>query len=336
MVIVGSTNTDGTGSATNLNSENGQVFTNNEYPYIYNYETEDLALYWNAEGVNQGHDTISVEVTGDWNTPGLKEILITGGYQTIVTSGFVDVCIRNTANFLLNTSSTIYVIGAKRGYIDAPTSSGTPCDIKIYPHSNGASWSNLFEINATIGDDNVLFSSEQTDGTIDYSTKWTEFTVSLSSGNDNFYYYLIEAATESQMRYVNGGEIQDLIDYLGENVPDSLYETKDFDTLYLNRDTEDLDFINFEHISSDNNSIYLDSSLLQNNASADNGLILTNTLANFSEQIESVSVNELSQEQSDYLVVHELDSNDYYQVTVNIGNETYLLLMNEVDDLIAG
>lgn len=308
--IVGTTNTDGTGSAANLNVNNGQeISSSNSAPYV-SYEED-----------NYFYSSLSIENTTEWNADGLKEISITdlNGVEETTINNFVDVYI--TAHTDLTSSddgewsslfSDISIYNAKRGYIDTTSADdSTSYDdyITISPISNGSSWSNLFEIQTGSGQDQVQF--ESTDG----STQYTEFDVDLGDDSDLFDYGLEAAASQSQTRHVDGGNGDDF--------------------LYLSSDAVDLDFENFEVVfGQDDRSLTLDQDILAKN----DGLLIDKVAIDIADDYDTVSVTALSDDQISYIDQLSdsnpwtyLSSDEYYAVTVTYDAEEYTILTNDID-----
>ncbi len=328
---IGSSNKDGTGSAQNLNATNGtSVFARYENDDWWNgeyyYQDDNVDIYCNQEMVNHGHDDFEAKVISQWNAAGCKEIKMGGVFSSVGISNFVDFDM-SVGQF--DYFGSVYIENAKRGNLDIGAGSAwDPWDVmetKIQPHSNGDSWSNMFTVVSTEITDRLTFTSTLSDGTVDPTGKWTEFNVSLGSSDDSFYYDLVLPANDSRSRFVDGGENGEFL---------SEFDILDLDTLYLYRDTADIEFINFEQISSNGSSISLDSTALSNNASKDVGLILNNTIANFSEDIDVLSIHTLSEETEQYLETQHIEQTSYWKVIVTDGNSEYLLIVDNIESLL--
>lgn len=372
-VYVGTTNTDGTGSARDLSSANSFLIPFDsisgpdddelalEGVWVNGYIDENLSITETIEkfGVANFEYSFAASNLSNWNSANLKEIALYNLDDSYIEiNNFVDVTFISDYYGIWGTGHDGYqklvINDAKRGYIDTRNSEGNPrvfsedspdygytfdgynemdtttcwSNITIRPHSNGASWSNLFEIYTGYAEDTVYFTSQQ-DGETDTSTKWTEFKVDLGEDNDIFIYELTHSVNDDQQRFVDGGDGND--------------------ALFLRVDTDDLEFVNFELISSNNNSIYLDQSLLTNNQT-ELGLIINNTSVKFSQDITSLEIYELSEEQLEYLDSTTdwqqysynggsnswISSDEFYSVSVTTEEGTYILLMNSVDDLTLG
>ncbi len=298
-VIVGSTNTDGTGSSVNLSEDNGylvDVPSVDSDDYYYEFSL-DNGLYISRDLIlSGGYDYTLVSNTSIWNTTGLKEVeIIDNDSWLLRVYDFVDVNVEGGA---MNLS----IIDAKRGVIDTSSdTAGGGSIITINPYSNGDSWSNLFEVTTGSGRDKVYFGEStvffDTSGETDPTSRWTEFEVDLGDGDDYFYYNLNKEASSDQTRYVDGGD--------------------GYDRLYIYQESDVLQFENFEYVSGV--SVTLDAWLLEHNSSADAGLTVYTNEVYLSDEVDSVSIVEGATDSS-------LDT-----VTVNIGDDSYTLLMDSED-----
>ncbi|MFB9136162.1 hypothetical protein ACFSJQ_22245 [Vibrio olivae] len=374
-VYVGTTNIDGTGSSRDLNSENSFEVPFDlisgppedeswpEATWVEGYIDQNLSVTETTEKfcVYCFDYSANASNLSTWNAPGLKEIAIYDCDDSYVEiNNFVDVTYVTDYYGIWGPGHDGYqaltINGAKRGYIDTRNLEGnsrewqfvdedspdygysfegyhemdtTTCwsDITIRPHSNGDSWSNLFEIYTGYAEDTVYFSSYQ-DGDIDTSTQWTEFKVDLGEDNDIFIYGIEHSVSDAQQRFVDGGEGNDV--------------------LFLPLDTDDLDFVNFELISSNHGSLYLDQSLLANNQT-ELGLIINDTSVQLSPDVTDIEVNTLNEQQIAYLETTAdwqqysynggysfLSSEEFVAVNVTVDEQSYTLLMNNADELMLG
>ncbi len=355
-IIVGTTNTDGSGSAANLTAENGLEITEdmfNENPNAVSWEDSDgYYSYEDTQGYysndfyfqitsNRNSVSYTIENTSEWNADDLKEIYITNVYTstgTLTIENFVDVYLAPYQNqsgsydvtededFNYVGGNIYWILYAKRGVIDT-TSEGDEINyfdrVLIVPKSNGDSWSNLFDITTGSGNDTVAMIGSYCsdyDYDIDTSSTYTEFTIDLGADNDEFRYSLEVANSNDQLRYVDGGTGTDLI---------ALY-----------RDTSDLDFDNFEIITNYSDSdvtLTITEEQLADNASSDEGLIIDAVDIEFAEDYDAIVVSELTDAQVEYIeqqydeIWESTDTDDYYAVTVTYGDNTYTLLTNDVD-----
>ncbi len=338
-IIIGSSNTNGSGSAANLTPDNGQLITlepseyNNDYYWEY-YYSDDL-VYADLYGTQRG-ETLYVENLAEWNAEGVKEISIESGtdYDTynylddIIIDGFVDVNIRLDDHTDIGADHLyVDIDSAKRATIDTSElvfhhEDGTVSDmnnyISISVTSNSASWSNLFSIKTGAGEDTVDLYERSSDS----GSQWTEFDIDLGDGTDHFYFDISAAASSRQTRNVDGGEGTDY--------------------LYLYRNMEDVDFTNFEVVAAyyptRNYDITLDESLLANNHGADEGLIVANLDVRFSDDYDDLQVSELTEQQALYITntmedfyLSRVDVEDFQAVTLTYGDDTYTMFTNETE-----
>ncbi len=362
-VIVGTTNTDGSGSAANLTADNGTEITSDmltekrtesheegSYYFTYSegYYTDDFYVQ-QVTGSNRfssgEFNPLTIVNTAEWNADGLKEVLVSGSGATldVRVENFVDVAIylhtdeEGDSDYRQvyededgedidypGVDDYITVLYAKRGVIDTTTlgdedGEGTEYidNIMIYPKSNGSSWSNLFEVTTGNGDDEVCFigiyddTDYDGDGVddgyfmtrsgdeveLDDSSKWTEFTVDLGMGDDLFQYSLAEAASSSQVRYVDGGE--------------------GLDTINLYRDTADLDFSNIEYITNTSDEDVITLTISEEQLAENENLGVHDILLEFSDDYDSITATETS--------------NNHYTVTVTYDDASYTISTNVLD-----
>ncbi len=349
MLIYGSSNTNGSGSAANLTPENGTEV-------VWEYDPEGSETYhrsnWeyitdqvrgHISDVNGYYMALNFDNVGEWNDDGVKELHIdsdlpnANDINSMYVSKFVDVDIDigtmaaapyelgSESYFLFDSALDIDVqfridvLNAKRGHIDA-SQSNQDVGVLINPESNGDSWSNLFEVETGSGNDAVTFESFFDGGDslhVQPSSEWTEFNVSMAEGDDTFIYSIHQANNDAMTRFVDGGE--------------------GFDTLALHRDSDDIEFSGFELITVDGDgeeivTLAMDQELLEDNSSSEQGLILDSVEVELTDDYTSIEVADLSQAQSDYLSGHDLDSSEFAAVTVTYGDDSYTLLTNEVSD----
>ncbi len=132
---------------------------------------------------------------------------------------------------------------------------------------------------------------------LDDSSKWTEFTVDLGMGDDLFQYSLAEAASSSQVRYVDGGE--------------------GLDTINLYRDTADLDFSNIEYITNMSDEDVITLTISEEQLAENESLRVHDILLEFSDDYDSITATEAY--------------NDYYTVTVTYDDASYTITTNVLD-----
>jgi len=192
-VKIGTTNFDGTGSATNL--DNGYiVLSEGEEKNI----TEDYSTAYT--------DPTLIAVAKEWNGDGVKELKI-DAYNTDVTAvNFVDIDLNLESS---DADLTVNVIDSKRGEID--TGAGAD-NIIVTVHTNNASWSNKFVINSNDGVDNIVFSNSETAG-VTGNSQFTQLDIDAGADDDiidisglNAYY-----TDDASARVLDGGEGNDTI-----------------------------------------------------------------------------------------------------------------------------
>ncbi len=347
MIIYGSSNTNGSGSAADLTPENGveliweegtaegtvddEEWTYDFHENIYSVGSEIFIRTGDAE-------TMGITNYGTWNDDGVKEVYIdsdqpdASDIDFIYIRDFVDVEL-DLGDWAASDYATSYdhlvyfdnvqfevaIFDAKRGHVDASEST-EDIGLLIQPYSNGGSWSNMFEVEMGSGNDFVQFESYahiSDDQHISPSSEWTEFNVSMAEGDDTFIYSIHQANNDAMTRFVDGGE--------------------GFDSLLLHRDSDDIEFSDFELITVDGDgeevvTLTMDQELLEDNSSSEQGLILDSVEVELTDDYTSIEVADLSQAQSDYLSEHDLDSSEFAAVTVTYGDESYTLLTNEVSD----
>ncbi len=311
-IITGATNTDGSGSAANLTAENGHEI---DLTYYTDHEHNDGGSWWNyVDGdttvylavSHYAYQTGIITNTAEWNAEGQKEISVDladlewgGGAGNIITiSNFVDVNLH--AVDLHNGGILVYTIeGAKRGTLDFSESGGL-LDLTIEAKSNGASWSNLFEVTGSTHNDDVTITG-------DSDSQYTEFSIDLGTGDDEFASTLADAIYASQTRFVDGGEGTDTI---------RVYNNESTDTI------ADVDFINFEVLKNYNEDpITLTEYVLANNGSEDEPLIVDiEGELDFAGDVDSITASE-----SDY-------DEGFYEVTVDYGDTSYTIITNSIDE----
>ena len=323
MVIFGSTNTDGTGSAANLSQFNGQMidwqFDSIAY-YMhenFKFETEHVSAF--IQNISDmGAFGVDVTNHGPWNGEGVKELFIrdTGLYNISETTemnvgGFVDVNIALSNVDAWWGTFTLNINGAKRGDVDL-SSFEQNIHLNIDAYSNSGSWGNLYTIATGNGDDTVTFSasSEQS------NTHWTEFSVDLGAGDDRFVLALHSADSADMTRFIDGGD--------------------GFDEIALFADSIALDFANVEWINAKDSTVELRLTEQQLATNGDDtfGLIVSNAQIEFTDSIIDIDVTALSDAQYAYLdgLDSDLSAEDYFAVTAYGSDASYQLLMNNVDN----
>ena len=289
-VILGETNIDGSGSATNLNLENGVVVVTS-----YN---EDGVSVIDADGEIID---LATATSSEWDADGYKEISVSGSYESIAVSNFVDVDIDTESD----TGFThIEVLYAKRGVIDT---SGTDSSDSIYiaVTSNSTSWDNTFYVTTGDGNDYLQFANVE-------HSYWTGFDVDLGDGNDTLdISELSLSSIYADARVADGGDGLDVLITNGDDA---------------------VDFENFEVITGSSDlTVTFDADLLEANSSSEFGLVVADVQVDLGEDISASIAEGLTGDQIDYLEELGYDSDDFVQVDVITDQGAYAILTNEVD-----
>ena len=157
-VKVGTTNFDGTGSASNLTDSHIKLDKPNE-----GVIGDDFFAY-------EKNSTV-VAKADYWNAPQAKEIQINGENINVTTTDFVDVDINLAGS---DADLSIEVIDSKRGAID--TGAGND-RILVQVETNDAGWSNLFEVNSGDGNDTIIFQNSS-------NSQHTKLQIDTGNGDD--------------------------------------------------------------------------------------------------------------------------------------------------------
>lgn len=296
-VIFGTSNTDGTGSAADLNEENGILVQDD-------YQQDGVNINVTDED-ELGFSFSEIEAdTSVWNAP--KEVKVEGSSDEVIQiNNFVDVYIDNQSDL---GHSQLDVLNVKRAFINT---AGVDSDdsIMIGVKSNNDHWSNLFEVNTGDGTDAVSMMNIE-------NSKFTEFDVNLGNGNDKFDFSSLELSDkEGQLRHVDGGE--------------------GLDVLYTNGDAN-LTFEGFEVVQGKGQGIdsvlEIDAAMLANNDSSESGLIIADLDVEMGEGVDSYTVSELSADQADHLLDESFDANEFVAVTFTTDSgEEFTILTDDVD-----
>ncbi|WP_367989415.1 hypothetical protein AB2S62_19440 [Vibrio sp. NTOU-M3] len=296
-IIFGTTNTDGTGSSSNLNTDNGFVVDGNIY---------------DENGVQVGHMEVGdnfeniVINSNEWNGSTSKEVKLDTTATNITINNFVDADITNTSDV----DTQISLMNAKRGQID--TTGGTSSDsIQIGVTANNDLWSNMFEVSTGEGNDTVTMANVE-------NSLWAEFNINTGEGNDEIDVSLLSlSANESQMRHVDGGE--------------------GLDTLVTNGDSnltfEGIEIVVGEGNGA-GSALEVDTDLLANNDDMGLGLIISNIDVEMGSDIVAYQAHELSAEQASYLDQEGFDASGFVEVSIfGADGEEYTILTDDADFL---
>ncbi|SDG76823.1 hypothetical protein SAMN04488136_10455 [Vibrio xiamenensis] len=165
----------------------------------------------------------------------------------------------------------------------------------------------VYQLDASYDEDSAQYFSFEfgnTDDTIAYNVSFTTYyDYDDGPASDNYYFGIFS---------IDGGDGVDTIIF--EQAPDAL------------------DFSNFEYVDVEfDGDLELDQTLLAENNSASEGLIVNSSVA-LVDDIQSIVVSALSDEQQALFDSVGVDSDEYSAVTVYYGEDSYTLLM-DVDDL---
>lgn len=192
-VYIGSTNTDSTGSATNLNEFNAAKVIAEGDIYYGNEDYQGGKL--NALVINGEYGVVATSYV-NWNDAGTKEIKIDATDKNILTHNFVDVDInaQDSTNGI-----TVQATHTKRGEID--TGSGSDV-IHISTFINDEGWSSHYTVNTNAGND-VL--------TIDHlqNSKYTSLEIDMGTGNDTIDISALDVLIKAGARQLDLGEGND-------------------------------------------------------------------------------------------------------------------------------
>ncbi|BCL73132.1 rhizobiocin [Vibrio nigripulchritudo ATCC 27043] len=292
---VGTTNTDGTGSASGLNAGNA-------------------ALSLIGTG-SVSADGVSLESTGGilsatvlssdtWNKAGYKEAKVDGNDNLVYVNNFVDVDIDNNNS----QGASILVANAKRGTID--TGNGNDA-ITIAAFSNSLNWGNLFEVNSGFGNDIITITHAK-------NSQFTRFEIDAGAGNDVVDVSgLLGPAVGAEHRFADGGSGFDVLKLSGT-------DTVSFENFEVVRGAGKIAPA----------ALTIDSALLAaNNAEAEVGfgLVLSNIDITLDGSILGHDSYELTADEAMYLDAQGLDAEDFYSVTVYTEEGAYQILTSDSD-----
>ncbi|SDI11979.1 hypothetical protein SAMN04488136_1712 [Vibrio xiamenensis] len=324
-IIFGETNTDGTGSASNLTTENGHEFdienvtldTSNPFQHVAIQEIDDIALKYTQDYF--GYATTYITNNGEWNADGAKEVSveylgsnsndainIVANDSMVKIENFVDVNIdlegqmQSDDYYDYSGEFWLQLYNAKRADIDVSDFNANTI-IKISTQSNGVlgEWSNMFDIQGSDTNSDYVY----IEGTSENNAQYTEFNVALNNGNDRFNSTLTPKASTDQIRFVDGGEGDDIIEIYG--------------------DSSDIEFVNFESIYLDvDSTLTLNEDVLQNNT---DGLVIQSYWRpmdiEFSDEYNSITIEQQYFQSG--------DETGYLDVTVSYDDADYHLLVQD-------
>jgi len=186
-VKIGTTNFDGTGSATNLDNANVVL------------ETHETFIPGDGYSAGEFNKSITA-VANTWNGDGVKEIKVDAVDTNVTTINFVDVDL-NLANS--DAGITVNVNNSKRGEID--TGAGDDI-VNISVETNDAGWSNEFVINSNDGNDVITFTNAQ-------NSEFTQLDIDAGADDDiiNISDLTAYYTDDVSARVLDGGEGNDTI-----------------------------------------------------------------------------------------------------------------------------
>ncbi|CCN69092.1 hypothetical protein [Vibrio nigripulchritudo] len=198
-LLVGTTNTDGTGSAENLTIDNAtQVIEGTGGSHgVWGVDLESLI------GTPYSPDEKLIDASlVSWNKHGYKEVKVEGNVDSIYLSNFVDVHVA-----VNNDSGTsMFIENAKRGHIE--TGSGDDL-IGLFVQSNNNIWSNHFTIDTGAGNDEIyLWDTE--------GSHRTNLNINAGNGDDLVDITGLQNADQGVTRVIDGGEGLDVFVHGGD------------------------------------------------------------------------------------------------------------------------
>ncbi|MDP2573394.1 hypothetical protein Q8W40_14475 [Vibrio penaeicida] len=292
---VGTTNTDGTGSASGLTAGNA---------------TQSLVGVGSisADGVNLestgGVLSATILSSDSWNKAGYKEAKVDGNDQIVYVNNFVDVDIDNQNN----NGASIAVSNAKRGEIDTGTGND---NIAVSAYSNSISWGNLFEINSGAGNDTISITNAK-------NSQFTQFDIDAGTGNDEVDVSgLLGPAAGVTGRDADGGSGFDVLKLSGT-------DTVTFENFEVVKGTGKVAPA----------ALTIDSTLLAANDAESEvgfGLVLSNIDLTLDGSITGHSSSALSSAEEMYLQAQGLNADVFFSVTVYTADDAYQILTTDTD-----
>ncbi|NQZ52231.1 MAG: hypothetical protein HRT95_19285 [Moritella sp.] len=191
-IKVGTTNTNGSGSATNLDDTH-EVLSTSKY---YNGSTSTSGY---TASIDADQNLIQV-VANRWNGYNTKEVRIDADDRDINVANFVDVDINAQGS---QAGIDVEVLYAKRGEVN--TGAGDDV-IAVSLKSNGATnaWNNLFTIDSGAGNDDIIVTNSE-------NSNYTSLNINAGSGDDYVDISEVSAGNKDVSRVINGGSGNDFI-----------------------------------------------------------------------------------------------------------------------------
>ncbi|RQW63898.1 hypothetical protein [Vibrio viridaestus] len=254
----------------------------------------------NATVTDVDYTDLTAAVASSWNAKGEKSVSIDSDKSNIYVQDFVDVSVNADSD----TGANVTVVNAKRGSIE--TGNGDD-SVYLSVYSNNNHWSNSFDIDTGAGDDTVVLTNTA-------NSENTSFHIELGSGNDSLDVSGLLDPFSSASRFADGGDGLDTLTLSGE---------------------DSVSFDNFEVIKGSDSAfstvVTLSSDLLEDNDSAELGLVFNQVDLQLSDDVSVSDVNVISDDQASYLASLGLDSSDYVSVEVAGDDGTYTVLTDDSD-----
>ncbi len=189
-VLLGTTNTDGSGSSVNLTVENASLSLLGDGSV-----TQDGASMTHTTNDDYSETYVAVS---SWNQDGYKEVKISNADDALTINGVVDVDINNTSS----SGVDIEISSAKRGQID--TACGDD-NIDITVFSNNDHWVNDFVIDTGAGNDSLVMTDSQ-------NSSFTSLEIDMGRGNDSVDVAGLSLPSSSSVtREIDGGDGFDIL-----------------------------------------------------------------------------------------------------------------------------
>jgi len=192
-IKIGTSNTDGSGSATNLNVSNQVLET---LPNSSN--SINVAGKYSAY-IN--HITNLIYAISDvWNGLVTKEVRVDAVNKDISVNNFVDIDINADGS---ESDINVSITDAKRGEVHTGEGNDT-VDITIKSNSVTNSWNNLFTIETGLGNDSITLTDSE-------NSNFTSVNIDAGAGNDTVNLRGILGGESGVSRIVYGGHGDDLV-----------------------------------------------------------------------------------------------------------------------------
>jgi len=191
-IKIGTTNTNGSGSATNLDDRHEVLATPK-----YNNASTSTSGYTASVDADQN----LIQATASrWNGYDTKEVKVDANDRNIKVANFVDVDINAQGSLA---GIEVEVLDAKRGEVN--TGAGDD-RIEVAMKSNGASkaWNNMFTIDSGAGNDAIVMTNSK-------NSNYTSIDINAGSGDDVIDISAVSAGSTDVSRVINGGSGNDFV-----------------------------------------------------------------------------------------------------------------------------